>query len=134
MSGPATNSLLAAIQANDAPAVARVLAEYPEVKARLDEALPGAGFGQTALMAAVHQDNREIIDLLLYWTTRGGRHGCRRFCWSAAPSSRSTTPSDWAGWTMFAGSCRRILARSTRGAATDSCRCTSPRPSRWRNT
>ena len=58
-------ALKAAIDANDAAGVARVLEAHPEVKARLDEALPGASFGQTALLAAVHHENREMVDALL---------------------------------------------------------------------
>ena len=59
------DELKAAIDANDAGGVARVLEAHPELKARLDEALPGASFGQTALLAAVHHENREMVDALL---------------------------------------------------------------------
>jgi ankyrin repeat protein len=54
-----------AIDANDAAGVARVIEEHPELKARLDEPLPGGSFGQTALLAAVHHGNREMVDVLL---------------------------------------------------------------------
>jgi ankyrin repeat protein len=54
-----------AVNANDTEAARRVLAAHPELKARLDEALPGAGFGATALLVAVSHRNRELIDLLL---------------------------------------------------------------------
>ena len=57
--------LAAAIRSNDTERVRRVLAEHPELKTRLDEALPGEAFGATPLLAAVHQGNRELIDLLL---------------------------------------------------------------------
>jgi ankyrin repeat protein len=57
-----------AIDSNDAAAVARLLDEYPELSARLDDPLPGADFGQTALLAAVSKANREMVDVLL-------RHG-----------------------------------------------------------
>lgn len=57
-----------AIDANDAAAVARVLEEQPALAARLDEPLPGAPFGQTALLAAVAKTNRQMVDVLL-------RHG-----------------------------------------------------------
>jgi hypothetical protein len=50
-----SHPLLAAIETDDGAAVARVLDQDPELKARLDEALPGVGFGQTALMAAVQR-------------------------------------------------------------------------------
>jgi len=57
-----------AIDADDAAAVARVLEEQPALSARLDEPLPGAPFGQTALLAAVAKTNRDMVDVLL-------RHG-----------------------------------------------------------
>jgi ankyrin repeat protein len=61
----AANLLLAAIHANDADTVASLLQQHPEMKARLDDPLPGAGFGQTALLAAVQATSREVIDVLL---------------------------------------------------------------------
>src|SRR5687768_17192556 len=57
-----------AIDADDAAAVARVLEENPELAVRLDDPLPGRAFGQTALLAAVSNTNREMVDVLL-------RHG-----------------------------------------------------------
>jgi ankyrin repeat protein len=55
----------AAIRSNDAAEVRRLLAEYPELRATLDEPLDDAGFGETALLAAVHRDNREMAEVLL---------------------------------------------------------------------
>jgi len=81
MTAPQTSPLLAAIEANDAAAVARVLDQHPDMRARLDEALPGLGFGQTALQEAVRQDNREIIDLLL----RAGANINQKSHWWAGP-------------------------------------------------
>ena len=57
--------LAAAIKANDAGAVALALEEHPGLKAHLDEPAPGAAFGQTALLAAVQRQNREMVDVLL---------------------------------------------------------------------
>lgn len=57
-----------AIDSDDAGAVARILGEQPELTARLDDPLPGAPFGQTALLAAVSRTNRDMVDVLL-------RHG-----------------------------------------------------------
>jgi ankyrin repeat protein len=65
MSAPAVDALKHAIETNDAAAVARVLDEYPELKARLDEPAPGSAFGQTALLAAVERENRDMVDVLL---------------------------------------------------------------------
>ena len=57
--------LATALKRRDADGVRKALAEHPELKARLDEALPGGEFGATALLTAVHQGNRELVDLLL---------------------------------------------------------------------
>jgi ankyrin repeat protein len=59
------DALAAAIKANDAAAVARVLEEHPELKGRIDEPAPCGAFGQTALLAAVQRQNREMVDVLL---------------------------------------------------------------------
>ncbi|HLH54795.1 MAG TPA: ankyrin repeat domain-containing protein [Verrucomicrobiae bacterium] len=58
-------ALQAAILANDTTGVAGLLEKFPALKARLNEPLPDYGFGATPLMAAVHQTNREMIELLL---------------------------------------------------------------------
>ena len=55
----------AALRANDALLVRNVLGRHPSLKSRIDEPLPGYGFDAPALVAAVHHNNREIIDLLL---------------------------------------------------------------------
>jgi len=57
--------LAAAVRANSATKVSDVLAKYPELKSKLDDALPGAAFGGTALLSAVAQGNRDMIDVLL---------------------------------------------------------------------
>jgi ankyrin repeat protein len=58
-------ALVAAIKANDPAAARRVLHDYPGLKARLHEPLPGFSFGATPLLAALPSGNRELIDLLL---------------------------------------------------------------------
>jgi ankyrin repeat protein len=65
MSTPAVDALKAALEANDAAAVARVFEEHPALKARIDEPAPCGAFGQTALLAAVERENREMVDVLL---------------------------------------------------------------------
>ena len=54
-----------AIETNDAGRARALLEQHPELRARLDEALPSGAFGATPLLAAVHHKNREMIDLLL---------------------------------------------------------------------
>jgi ankyrin repeat protein len=58
-------ALSAAVRANNTAQVSEVLANYPELKMKLDDPLPGAPFGGTALLAAVAHGNREMVDVLL---------------------------------------------------------------------
>ncbi len=58
-------ALVAAIKANDPASARRVLERSPEVKARLNDPLPGFAFGATPLLAALPWGNREMLDLLL---------------------------------------------------------------------
>ena len=58
-------ALKVAVCDSDAPAVAEILSRYPELKAIIDEPLPGYGFGQHALFAAVQRSDRATIDILL---------------------------------------------------------------------
>jgi ankyrin repeat protein len=57
--------LVAAIHANDAGLVRDVLERYPELRAKLNETMPGLHFGATPLLAAVPFTNRDMIDVLL---------------------------------------------------------------------
>ena len=57
--------LSAAIKANDAPLLRQILKRHPELKPQLDEPLPDYSFDAPALIAAVHKENREMIDALL---------------------------------------------------------------------
>ena len=58
-------ALNAAVRASDAQAVAEVLERHPELKARLDDPLPGYGAGMQAILAAVQRSDRQTIDVLL---------------------------------------------------------------------
>ncbi|HJR58375.1 MAG TPA: ankyrin repeat domain-containing protein [Vicinamibacterales bacterium] len=62
---PDIEALAAAVRADDAGGVARLLAGSPHLAAHLDEPMPGEGFGATPLLAAVHRNNREMVDILL---------------------------------------------------------------------
>jgi len=59
------SELAAAVTAGDADAVRVVLERHPDLKATLDEPLPGAPFDQQALLLAVSQRNRAVTDVLL---------------------------------------------------------------------
>ena len=73
--------LFDAISSGDAGAVARVLDANPELKARLNDPLPGGSFGETALLAAVRRSNRDMVDVLL----RAGADINQKSHWWAGP-------------------------------------------------
>ena len=56
---------IAAVQANDPAALARVLATHPELKAKINDPLPHFGFGSPALLCVVQRGSREMVDVLL---------------------------------------------------------------------
>ena len=59
------DALAGAIKANDVPAARAVLDENPDLRSKLNDAMPGGAFGATPLLAAVHRRNRQMIDVLL---------------------------------------------------------------------
>jgi ankyrin repeat protein len=65
LSGNPMEGLSAAIKANDAPLLRQILKRYPELKPHLDEPLPEYAFDAPAIVAAVHKENREMIEALL---------------------------------------------------------------------
>lgn len=58
-------ALAIAVGSGDTAGARSVLAAHPALKSRLDEPMPGGAFGATALLAAVHGGNRELVALLL---------------------------------------------------------------------
>jgi ankyrin repeat protein len=58
-------ALKAAVCDMDAERVREVLDRYPELRPRIDDPMPGYGFGQQALFAAVQRSDRPTIDVLL---------------------------------------------------------------------
>jgi ankyrin repeat protein len=58
-------ALVAAIKADDASLVRRVLGGDPLLKLRINEPLPKHGFDEPAIISAVHKQNREMVDVLL---------------------------------------------------------------------
>jgi len=63
-SGP-VKALVAAVNTNDDARVGQLLQQHPELKPKLNDPLPGFGFGGTALLAAVRGSNRRMVDILL---------------------------------------------------------------------
>jgi ankyrin repeat protein len=55
----------AAVKANDVELLRQVLGRYPALKLQLDEPLPDYSFDTPAIVAAVHKQNRAMIDALL---------------------------------------------------------------------
>lgn len=58
-------ALAAALKTRKPAPVAEVLSRFPSLKARLNEPVLGGAFGATALIVAVEQANRDVVDLLL---------------------------------------------------------------------
>jgi ankyrin repeat protein len=73
--------LFNAIARGDAAEVSRVLDANPELKARLNDPLPGGSFGETALLAAARRANRDMVDVLL----RAGADINQKSHWWAGP-------------------------------------------------
>jgi Ankyrin repeat len=59
-------ALKVAVCDSDARRVRELLERYPELRVRIDDPLPGYGFGQHALFAAVQRSDRATIDALLH--------------------------------------------------------------------
>lgn len=58
-------ALRTAIQAGDAAGVQRVLDTYPDLQRTLDDPIPGGHFGATALLVAVQEGRRDVVEVLL---------------------------------------------------------------------
>jgi ankyrin repeat protein len=72
-------ALKVAVCASDAERVRQLLTRYPELRATINDPLPGYGFGAQALFAAVQRSDRATIDLLL----GAGAHIQKRTEWWA---------------------------------------------------
>jgi ankyrin repeat protein len=58
-------ALSQAVNANDTLEVKRLLDRSPELKAKLNQPMPNFSFGRTALIGAVGNGNREMVEILL---------------------------------------------------------------------
>ena len=72
-------ALKAGVCDSDAARVRKVLRDHPELQAHIDDPMPGYGFGQQALFAAVQRSDRATIDVLL----RAGADILKRTEWWA---------------------------------------------------
>jgi len=74
-------TLLEAVRSNDASALASLLDTQPALKSQIDGPLPEYGFGETPLIVAVQQGNRDMIDVLL----RAGANVNQKSHWTPGP-------------------------------------------------
>src|SRR6185312_9540805 len=88
--GHLRNELSATIRAGDTTRARHLLQQHPELTSNLDDALPDAAFGETALLAAVHNGNRDMVDLLL----RSGANINQRSHWWAGSFGVLDDPGD----------------------------------------
>ena len=58
-------AITAAIKAKNASLVRQVLSRHPSLKSQINEPLPGFSFDMPALIAAVQNDSRDVVDALL---------------------------------------------------------------------
>ncbi len=58
-------ALAAAIKTNNASLVRDVLSRHPSLQSQIDRPLPNYSFDVPAIVAAVHKEDREMIDALL---------------------------------------------------------------------
>lgn len=58
-------ALAAALKTRRAALVADVLKDFPSLRGKLNEPVPGGAFGATPLIVAVEQGNREMVEVLL---------------------------------------------------------------------
>ncbi len=72
-------ALKAAVCDSDSAKVSELLAKHKELRAHINEPMPGYGFGANAMFAAVQRSDRETIDVLL----RAGADINRRTDWWA---------------------------------------------------
>ena len=59
------SELSAAVTSGDAAAVRAILERHPDLKATLDEPMPGGSFDQQALLIAAGRGKRDVVDALL---------------------------------------------------------------------
>ncbi len=105
-------ALTAAIKANDASLVREVLSRYPVLKSRLDEPLPNYGFDAPALIAAVHKDNREMIDALL---NAGANINARTRWWAGGFGVLDSSSPELTPYLIERGACVDIHAAARLG-------------------
>jgi len=93
-------ALVAAVKSDDAAEVTQLLVDYPGLKTRLNDALPGLPFDGTVLLAAVSQENRELIQALLQ---AGADINQKSHWWAGGFGVLDTASPDLASYLMERG-------------------------------
>jgi len=86
-------ALVAAVRSDNVAATTRVLKSHPELRSKLNAALPDDGFGATILHVAVGRKNPAIIDLLLQ---AGANIDVKSHWWAGGFSLLETVDPDFA--------------------------------------
>ena len=105
-------ALTAALKSNDVSLVRNVLVRHPSLKSQINEPLPGYGFDAPAIIAAVHHNNREIIDLLL---DAGANINERSRWWAGSFGVLDSAGSDLAAYLISRGAIVDIHAAARLG-------------------
>jgi len=106
------DDLAAAILAKDCARAEEILARHPELKRRLDEAIPGGHFGATALLVAAGHRDRAMIDLLL---REGADINARSHWWAGGFGVLDRDPDDLTDYLISRGATVDIYAASRLG-------------------
>jgi ankyrin repeat protein len=93
-------ALADAMRATDTAAADALLRRHPELRARLNEPIPDGAFGATALITAVHSQNREMINLLLQ---HGADIDARSDWWAGSFGVLDTCALDFASFLIERG-------------------------------
>src|SRR5262245_48891043 len=107
------HEIVDAVQADDVARASACLDRYPELSARLNDALPGLSFDGTLLLAAVSRQNRPMIDLLL----QRGADINQRSHWWAGGFGVLDSDHDLTDFLVERGATMDIHAAARRGRA-----------------
>jgi ankyrin repeat protein len=105
-------ALTAAIKADNASLVRDVLTRHPSLRSRINEPLPNYGFDSPAIIAAVNNNNREMIDALL---DAGANINERTRWWAGSFGVLDSANSDLAEYLISRGAFINIHAAARLG-------------------
>jgi ankyrin repeat protein len=109
-------ALVAAVRSNNLSSAKRALERYPELRSKLNDAIPDEGFGSTLLHQAVDRKNAAMIDLLL---TAGADINVKSHWWAGGFSLLETTDLDFAPVLLERGVTMTIHGASRLGRIDD---------------